>query len=71
MEKDICRRFAQRIIALRKEHELTQEELAYKAGLSTKYLQNLESKKPKKATIVTLQKLANGLNIPLWKLLKF
>jgi transcriptional regulator with XRE-family HTH domain len=52
-------------------YNLTQEALAEKSGISTKYLQNLESKKPKIASIVTLEKLAKGFGMPLWKLLKF
>ena len=71
MERDICRQFGKRLVKLRTRRGLTQEALAEKAGISTKYLQNLEGKRPKKATIVSLQKLANGFGMPLWKLLKF
>ena len=71
MERDICRQFGKRLVKLRTQRGLTQEALAEKAGISTKYLQNLEGKRPKKATIVSLQKLANGFGMPLWKLLKF
>ena len=71
MPWDICRTLGQHIRILRKKYDLTQYELAENAGISTKYLQNLEGKNPKKATIVTLQKLAKGFNIPMWQLLKF
>jgi len=71
MEREICSKFGKRLIQLRTRKGFTQDQLAEKAGISTKYLQNLEGKKPKKATLVTLQKLATGLNLPLWKLLKF
>lgn len=71
MQKDIRRRFARQLYRLRQHYNLTQEQLAERAGISTKYLQNLESKEPKKATIVTVEKLAKGLGIPVWKLLPF
>ena len=56
---------------LRGKYDLTQDELAARAGLSSKYLQNLEGKRPKNASIMTLQKIADAFGIPLWKLLKF
>ena len=71
MSKDIRLQLGQRIRDLRSKNNLTQDELAGKAGISTKYLQNLEGKNPKKATIVTLQKLACGFRIAPWKLLRF
>ena len=71
MQNDICIELGRQIRRLRKEHGLTQEALAEKAGISTKYLQNLEGKNPKLASIVTLKKLAKGFGIPIWKLLKF
>lgn len=70
MFKNICVRLGENIKALRTKHKLTQEELAHKAGISTKYLQNLEGKNPKKASVVTLEKLAKGLGIPIWEILK-
>ena len=71
MVKDIRLQLAQQIRRLREKQGLTQDELAGRAGISTKYLQNLEGNAPKKATVVTLQKLANGFKIPAWKLLQF
>ena len=71
MAKDIRLRLAQQIRYFREKRVLTQDELAGRSGISTKYLQNLEGKDPKKATVVTLQKLANGFKIPIWKLLQF
>jgi transcriptional regulator with XRE-family HTH domain len=70
MTKDICIRLGENIRALRIKYKLTQEGLADKAGISTKYLQNLEGKNPKKASVVTLEKLAKGFGIPLWEILK-
>ena len=61
MAKNICIGLGENIRALRIKNKLTQEELTDKAGISTKYLQNLEGKNPKKANVVTLEKLANDL----------
>ena len=71
MSKDIRHKLADQIRRLRNKRKLTQDELAARAGLSTKYLQNLEGKNPKKATIVTLQKIAGGLKTTPSKLLDF
>ena len=71
MVRDVRHQLGQKIKALRVKLGLTQDELAWRAGISTKFLQNLEGKTPKKATIITLQKIAIGFKIPLWKLLKF
>ncbi len=71
MKDDICLQLSERIRFLRDKYGLTQEELARKAGISTNYLQNLESRNPKNATMLTLEKLAKGFGIPAWQLLKF
>lgn len=71
MDGYICRKLGKRIRELRDKHDLTQEELAARADISLKYLQNLEGKNPKKATVVTLSKLGKGFGLPLWKFLKF
>jgi len=71
MSNNACVQLGKQIRDLRIKHSLTQEALAEKSGISCKYLQNLEGKKPKVASILTLEKLAKGFNIPLWKLLKF
>ncbi len=71
MPKDIRHQLSQQVRRLREKQKLTQDELATRAGLSTKYLQNLEGKNPKKATVVTLQKLAAGLKTTPSKLLDF
>ncbi len=71
MDKNICIKFGKHIRNLRMKHRLTQDQLAERSGISTKYLQNLESPNPKKASIVTLEKLAKGFDIPLPKILAF
>ncbi len=70
MPNNICLQLGKQIRCLRIKYNLTQEALAEKSGISTKYLQNLEGKNPKVASVVTLEKLAKGFGIPLWKLLK-
>ncbi len=69
--KDVSKQLGDRIRLLRQKQGLTQNELAQRAGISTKYLQNLEGKDPKRASIDTLQGLADGFEMPLWKFLKF
>jgi len=70
MAETICIKLGKRIRSLRNEYGLTQEELAANSGISTKYLQNLEGKRPKTASIITLEKLTKGFGIPIWKLLR-
>ncbi|MDD5741948.1 MAG: helix-turn-helix domain-containing protein [Candidatus Peribacteraceae bacterium] len=70
--KDIRIRLAERIRQLRAEHELTQEKLAQRAGLSLYYIQILESRQPKKnATIITLEKLAHAFDMEVWQFLRW
>lgn len=71
MNGDIRINFGKHLRLLRQKHDLTQEELADKSGVSTKYLQNLEGKTPKTASIITLQKLAKGFGLPVWQIIKF
>ena len=70
MTSDIRIKLGKHLRILRQEYNLTQEELADKSGISTKYLQNLEGKTPKTASILTVEKLAKGFGIPIWKFLK-
>lgn len=53
---------ARKLLMLRKERSLTQEALAARAELSTRFLQSLESGS-KQASIVTLFQLAKALDI--------
>lgn len=68
---DIALQLGHHIRVLRKKHGFTQEELARRSKVSIKYLQALEGKDPYNATVITLKKLSDGFDIPLWKLLKF
>lgn len=56
---------------LRGKHNLTQQELAGRSGVSLKYLQTIESSEPHNVSIGILQRLAKGFGMPLWKLLQF
>lgn len=71
VKEDITHQLGNRIRSLRKQQGFTQEELSRRSHVSIKYLQALEGKKPYNATVVTIKKLAEGLGIPAWKLLKF
>ncbi|MEK7719793.1 MAG: helix-turn-helix transcriptional regulator [Bacteroidota bacterium] len=62
MPKDRLLSLSKRLRALREKSGLTQEELARKAGVSVKYLQNLEGANPKNPSLLTLEKLARGLD---------
>ena len=66
----ITQQFAVALRRLRTEKNLTQEELAQRAGVDYKYLQKLEGQNPSSPTLSTLEKLANGLNIPLVELIQ-
>jgi transcriptional regulator with XRE-family HTH domain len=56
---------------LRKKYKLTQEQAAEKSGLDYRDYQRLESRKSLDSRLSTLEKIAKGFGIPLWKLLKF
>ncbi|MFA6024383.1 MAG: helix-turn-helix transcriptional regulator [Candidatus Gracilibacteria bacterium] len=71
MAKDIVIQFGKHIRELRLEREFTQEELASRSKISLKYIQKIEGRNPPNLGLVALQKLANGFDVPLWRLLKF
>ena len=72
MAQDIKIRFAKRLRQLRINAEMTVSELATASKISRQHIRDLEMPIPqKRATIVTLEKLAKGLKMPVWKLLQF
>ena len=71
MNNDICIKLGERVRRLRKNKALTQDQLAEKAGISTKYLQNLEGKTPKVASIITLEKIAKAFKMTPSQLINF
>jgi len=57
---------------LRESAGLSVSELAERSGVSRQHVRDLELKFPiKRVTICTIEKLAKGLRLPIWKLLKF
>jgi len=64
-------RFGKHLKTLRNKRKMTQEDLAYLAGLEYKYIQRLEGKKPSSPTLNTLEKLAKAFGITTSKLLDF
>jgi transcriptional regulator with XRE-family HTH domain len=72
MSKDIRGCFASKLKQLRTKEGLSISELAKRSGVSRQHIRDLEMTLPqKRVTIVTLEKLAKGLKIPVWKLLQF
>ena len=72
MARDIRARFAKRLRELRTKAGLSVSELAKRSSVSRQHIRDLELSYPeKRVTIVTLEKLAKGLRIPVWKLLQF
>ena len=63
-------RFGKRLKKLRLERKLTQEELADLADIDYKHIQRFESRNPPAPNLVTLDKLAKALNVPLSRLLE-
>ena len=68
--EQITLEFAKALKKLRINKSLTQEELAQRSGVDYKYLQKLEGQNPSSPTLATLEKLANGLGIPLVELIQ-
>ncbi len=62
--------FGKTIKDLRKQQNLSQEQLAHKAGLHRTYIGMIE-RGEKNITLINIEKLANALNVPISKLLEF
>ncbi len=63
-------KFGKRVKTLRKDRGWTQIELARRAKISRSYLQKIESQQPPDVTIDTIVKLACGLKINCYEILK-
>ena len=71
MTSQTRKKLAQRIKQLRVRGGFTQEQFAEKIGVKYKYYQEYEGQNPRDIRLSTLEKIATGLKIPVWKLLKF
>jgi len=72
MPRNIRVRFGRRLKTLRGKACYSVSELAKRSGVSRQHIRDLELPFPeKRATIETLEKLAKGLGLPIWKLLQF
>lgn len=68
-KKDILHKFGKRIREIRKQKNLSQEELAHKANLHRTYIGMIE-RAEKNITLINIEKIANALEIEINKLLK-
>lgn len=66
----IALRVGENIRDLRKQRGLSQEKLAFKAGINTSYMGQVE-RAEKSATIDSLEKIANALDVELGQLFHF
>ena len=72
MYTDVRVKFARLLKKLREKKGLSVSQLAKKAGVSRQHVRDLELTYPtKRVTIITIEKLARGLDVPMWALLKF
>ena len=66
-DKVLCRKFGQKVGFLRKELGITQEELAFRAGISPSYMSAIE-RGITDTTISTAKRLAKALDISIAEL---
>lgn len=69
-DKVLCRKFGKRVSDLRKEADITQEELAFQANISPSYLSAIE-RGITDTTISTAKRLSKALNTDLISLFTF
>lgn len=67
---EICQLFGSRVRELRKEKEMSQEELAFKASISPAHLGQIE-RAQKSPTLNTISEIAKGLNVPITALFEY
>lgn len=68
--REILIKFGQRVRQLRKEKNLSQEELSFKSDLHRTYIGMIE-RAEKNITLVNIEKIANALETSIDNLLKF
>ena len=72
MSADVRVRFAKHLRELRQQKGCSVSELAKRSKVSRQHIRDLELDLPqKRVTIVTLEKLSKGLDVPIWELLRF
>lgn len=69
MSNEIARKLADRIIKLRRERKLSQEDLAFAADIDRTYVGRIENLK-RNPTLNILVKLAKAFDMEVWELLK-
>lgn len=69
-KKSIRERFGKRVKELRKKHGWTQKELALRAGVSERYLQKIEGKRPPDVTLDVMINFAAALDLDLWRIVR-
>lgn len=68
--KNLLIKFGKHVKSLRQENKLSQEELAYKAGLHRTYIGMIE-RGEKNITLLNIKKIANAFDISLNKIMEF
>ena len=68
-ENRILFEFARKIIGLRKEQNLSQEQLAHKSNLHRTHIGMIE-RAERNSTLITIEKLANGLGVSIDELFR-
>ena len=70
MSSDVKEKFAKKLVSIRKERGLSQEELALMCGVDRTYVGRIE-RMERTPSLVILQKFADGLGMSLIELLEF
>lgn len=68
-KKNILVNFGQRVREIRKDKDLSQEELAHKADLHRTYIGMIE-RAEKNITLINIEKIANALEVDINNLIK-
>lgn len=68
-DSDILKKFGDKVRDFRKQRNLSQEELADKAGLHRTYIGMIE-RAEKNITLLNIEKIANSLEVEISELLK-
>jgi len=68
-DSEILKKFGERVRQLRKQKDISQEELAHRADLHRTYIGMIE-RAEKNITLLNIQKIANALEVEISDLLK-